>query len=269
MKLVTTRFKSGGLHEKHVVACVMNISIFAIFVIQLLFILISSHLPLLFHLSRIPICYHFRLNPLFLTSSSTVYYYFLFLPLSYLITYSVFISSTICFYCFFSRFYYCLISFFHFYISFSSTFLFLHIDSPIPPPILSFLHSLFLLFTHHVLSLILLCMHSNLYLLLPFLLLLLLLLLIVLDLFSSHRNTLSSFFFFTPVPYFPLLPYCKLKRFLLFFVGYSYLLQYLSPEDISVLTKNIRNTDCIPWCQKPIFKAPSLRILNVVTGTEF
>ena len=66
-------------------------------------------------------------------SSSTAYYYFLFLPLSYLITYSAFISLSICFYRFFPRFYYCLISFFHFYISFSSTFLFLRIDSPIPP----------------------------------------------------------------------------------------------------------------------------------------
>lgn len=172
----------------------------------------------------------FSAEYVFIISTSTVYYYFLFLPLSYLIIYSAFISSSICFYGFFSRFYSCLISFFHFYISFSSVSLFLHIYSPIPPSILSFLHPVFLLCTHHVLPLSLLCMHSNFCLLLPFSLLII----IVLYLFSSHRNTLS--FLFPPVPYFPLLPCCKLKYF-----SYSLLdiriCCSMSPADISGLIK--------------------------------
>jgi len=117
-----------------------------------------------------------------------------------------------------------------------STFLFLQIDSPIPPPILSFLRSLFLLFTYHVLLLTLLCMHLNFYLLLPFLLLLLII--IVLDLFSSHHNTPSYYYyFFYSCSVFSIVASLQAERFLLFFAGYSYLLQFLSPADISGLTK--------------------------------
>jgi hypothetical protein len=44
------------------------------------------------------------------------------------------------------------------------------------------------------------------------------------------------------------------ENFLPFFVGYSYLLQYLSPADNSGLTKHIRDAEFIPWCQNPDLK---------------
>jgi hypothetical protein len=58
------------------------------------------------------------------------------------------------------------------------------------------------------------------------------------------------------------------ERFLLFFVGYSYMLQYLSPADISGLTKQYPRHGVYRLLSKPRFKAPSLWILNVVAGRE-
>jgi hypothetical protein len=44
------------------------------------------------------------------------------------------------------------------------------------------------------------------------------------------------------------------ERFLLFFVGYLYLLQYLSPADISGLTKRYPRHGLYPRCQNPDLK---------------
>lgn len=167
----------------------MNIYIFAIFVIQLLFILISSLLPLLFHLSRIPTYYHFRLSPLFsdiqqhgillfsLLSAFVPNYIFCLHLTNHLLLLFVFPFLLM------SYFLLPFLHFFLFYISFSS-YWFSYSSS-------CTVFSSFLISSLYASPpLTLLCMHSNFYLLLPFFRLLI----IVLDLFSSHRNTLSSFF---------------------------------------------------------------------------
>jgi len=83
-----------------------------------------------------------------------------------------------------------------------------------------------------------------------------------------HHIAIPSLLLFPPVPYFPLLPCCKLKDF-------SYSLQdiriccRICIPLTSGLTKQYPRHRLYPLVSKSRFKGPSLWILNVVNGREF
>lgn len=227
----------------------MNIYIFAIFVIQLLFILISSLLPLLFHLSRIPTYYHFRLSPLFsdiqqhgillfsLLSAFVPNYIFCLHLTNHLLLLFVFPFLLM------SYFLLPFLHFFLFYISFSSywfsysssctvfsSFLISSLYAS-PPLTYSPLYAFEFLFTTPFFPSSYYCSRS---------------------VFITSQYPI--FFFFTPVPYFPLLPCCKLKDFSYSSLDIRICCSICLPRTFQVWRNNIRNTGCIPWCQNPDLK---------------